>query len=398
MGKTTLALSVLHDPAVVGRFNTRYFVSCEAVTSLQTLLTEVADALHLSLSERNENLYENILTELRQHPRKILVIDNLETIWEPDTCRAEVEEFLGHLDAIDSLSIIITMRGIQRPDGMSWTRPSLPALEALNFESATCLLEEKSGTTADEYAMNLLRSIDGIPLAVSVLASLVRDGSETTQSLWHRWNNEKVLTSIIEIGGRSRLTNLNRSIHHSLSSPQIKGHDDIVEILAMFPTLPNGFSLSEDMLDDLQNNFPLNVYLRPAIKVLQRISIAYTDKSTDNPRLRLRLLSPVRYYCQTVLPSSKSLQDALVTFYADLLTRNPNPKVSSNHTTIPVELPNIHVILTHAYQNSKVEPFLITASVNYTAWSGYIGNPSEDIITCSHQEDGQHLNGHNSPD
>ena len=33
MGKTTLALSSLHDPAVIEHFPLRYFVSCEAVTS-----------------------------------------------------------------------------------------------------------------------------------------------------------------------------------------------------------------------------------------------------------------------------------------------------------------------------------------------------------------------------
>ena len=45
MGKTTLVLSSLHDPAVIEHFPSRYFVSCEAITSTTALVGEIANVL-----------------------------------------------------------------------------------------------------------------------------------------------------------------------------------------------------------------------------------------------------------------------------------------------------------------------------------------------------------------
>src|SRR5882757_10272385 len=42
MGKTTLALSTLHDLAVIDRYPSRYFVPCDAIPSVSALVGEVA--------------------------------------------------------------------------------------------------------------------------------------------------------------------------------------------------------------------------------------------------------------------------------------------------------------------------------------------------------------------
>ena len=65
IGKTTLALSVLNDPQIDEHYPTRYFVSCEATTTVTSLWSELANALRISPSNRDEKLSETVLTSVR---------------------------------------------------------------------------------------------------------------------------------------------------------------------------------------------------------------------------------------------------------------------------------------------------------------------------------------------
>jgi predicted ATPase len=86
MGKTTLALSTLHEPAVVEHFPSRYFVSCEAVTSASALVGEIANTLRIPPAKRDEHLIDMILF----HPNALLCLDDLDTIWDNVAARSDV--------------------------------------------------------------------------------------------------------------------------------------------------------------------------------------------------------------------------------------------------------------------------------------------------------------------
>jgi GTPase SAR1 family protein len=109
MGKTTLALSTLHDLAVIDRYPLRHFVSCDAIPSVSALVSEVANALRIPPAKRDEHLIDVILSSF--HGNTVLCLDNFETIWDNEAIRSGVEEFLSHLDHLPQLAIIITMRG-----------------------------------------------------------------------------------------------------------------------------------------------------------------------------------------------------------------------------------------------------------------------------------------------
>jgi hypothetical protein len=165
MGKTTLALSVLHAPEIVNRYKRRLFVSCEAVSSTRVLLGELANVLHIPPAQRNAHLFEQVFASFRQTPG-ILCLDNFETIWDDESSRSEVEELLlVHLNSITNLAIIITMRGTQRPSGLSWSKPLLPPLNPFSPNSSSQMLETLCGSM-DEYTEMLLKAVDGIPLAI----------------------------------------------------------------------------------------------------------------------------------------------------------------------------------------------------------------------------------------
>lgn len=107
IGKSTLALAALHSANIVSKFSTRqYFVSCESASSASMLLNTVGRYFG---SKEGENPMKVIRGYIHRHlGPSVLVLDNLETPWEPLDGRAEVEEFLSLLSDIKQLDIIVS--------------------------------------------------------------------------------------------------------------------------------------------------------------------------------------------------------------------------------------------------------------------------------------------------
>jgi hypothetical protein len=234
---------------VVEHFPSRYFVSCEAVSSASTLVGEIANVLRIPPAKRDENLIDLILSSFRGNA--VLCLDNFETIWDNTAARVEVEGFLSHLDYLPQLAILVTMRGTQRPSGVSWSKPLLPPLEKLNDANSKLIFETICGEV-DVFVEKLLKAIDGIPLAVTLVSALLQEGNETSESLWARW--ERTRTKVLENGGKDRLSNLDRSIHLSVYGPRMQADPNTILILAMLSILPDGFPHSEVAIDELQSH------------------------------------------------------------------------------------------------------------------------------------------------
>jgi GTPase SAR1 family protein len=107
MGKTTLALSVLHEPLVVDQYPSRYFVSCEGAQSVSSLVGEIANALRIPLANRDAHLIDTILSSFPADT--LLCLDNLETIWDIEPMRSDLEGLLSDPE-LRVQGIIITMR------------------------------------------------------------------------------------------------------------------------------------------------------------------------------------------------------------------------------------------------------------------------------------------------
>ena len=50
----------------------------------------------------------------------LLILDNLETPWESKDTQQAVEELLLQLTNIVGLSLVVTLRGAERPSGIPW--------------------------------------------------------------------------------------------------------------------------------------------------------------------------------------------------------------------------------------------------------------------------------------
>jgi hypothetical protein len=104
IGKTSLAIAVLHDTEVATKYPHQYFVPCHSTPTYVEWISTIAD--HIGL-ERGSNLEKRIILHLMHGLPCLLVLDNVETPWEPVSSRYKVEEFLSLLTDIPHLGLMV---------------------------------------------------------------------------------------------------------------------------------------------------------------------------------------------------------------------------------------------------------------------------------------------------
>ncbi|KAJ7890141.1 P-loop containing nucleoside triphosphate hydrolase protein, partial [Mycena olivaceomarginata] len=283
MGKTSLAQAALHHPEVTAKYAYRIFVPADSVTDKVGLVTLIAS--HIGL-QPVPYLTKQVVQYLSECSSVLLVLDNLETAWEPMNSRGEVEGFLSLLTDVAHLALI-TMRGAERPAQVCWTRPFLLPLKPISNHAAWQTFMD---ITDDPHNLNdvtqLLSLTNNIPLAVDLMAHLV--DYEGCSSVLTRWEIEK--TSILS-SGHGKSSNLDASISISLSSPRMTASPGARELLALLAILPDGLS----DVDLIQSQIPAKNILA-CKSVLLSTCLAYTVDT------QLKVLVPVREYMQQHYP------------------------------------------------------------------------------------------------
>ncbi|KAG6855206.1 hypothetical protein H0H87_006844, partial [Tephrocybe sp. NHM501043] len=314
MGKTTLALSVLHDPVIIDRYPSRYFVSCEGTPTKLSVIIEIADALRIPREIRDARLLDSILSAFPEN--SLLCLDNFETVWDDEAVRVDLEELLSDLQ-LPNLGLMITMRGTQRPSRVSWSKPFLPPLQALSEENSRCIFQRTFSRLPDEFEEKLLVAVDGIPLAISLVCSMLEEGNETSKSLWNRW--EQTQSKALGNGGKDRLSNLDTSIRLSVDGPRMRAEPRVVDILAMMSFLPDGLPDNETVREELQHHLPAGYDLSEALITMRRASLVHLDKTGELNRFRM--LNPVRNFCEQKLYFPEELKSSLTSLYVAILDR-----------------------------------------------------------------------------
>ncbi|KAJ7758405.1 P-loop containing nucleoside triphosphate hydrolase protein, partial [Mycena metata] len=288
MGKTSLAKAVLHDPEVSARYERRFFVATDSASTRPELLQLVAS--HIGLCPTKDLDTQTVVKHLLQGPPCLLVLDNLETSWEPKSLRTEVEEFMSHVVDVPGLALMITMRGAERPAKGHWTHPFLPLLKPLPMSAARqTFIDIADSFHPSNEVEKLLRLTDCMPLAVNLVAHLV--DYEGSSAVLARWENEKI--SLLSAGHDKR-TNLEASIQISLSSPRLTSEPGTKDLLALLSILPDGLS----DVELLQTNLPIQ-NIRTSISTLLSTCLAYIDEAR-----RIKVLGPIREHVQKSSPPS----------------------------------------------------------------------------------------------
>ncbi|KAJ7154633.1 P-loop containing nucleoside triphosphate hydrolase protein, partial [Mycena filopes] len=305
MGKTTLAVAALHHPDITSLYEQRYFVSCESASNKAQLVNLIGARLGLEASKLlSKSIIDSFLVAAEN---KLLVLDNFETPWEGPDGRAEVEEFLSQLSEVPQLSLLVTMRGAERPANVKWARPFLPALEPLHPSASRQTFIDIADDPAEDEEQDLTELIGlagNLPLAVSLMAAVA--SYEGYTNTLRRWKLEN--TALLSDGYDTR-SNLNSSIAVSLSSPRMASSPGAKDLLSLLSLLPDGIS-DADLLSRRAVVIPNVLQCRTA---LLRISLTHMDHG------RLKALSPIRHYMQHAHPPSHEAVERLRNHWGDIL-------------------------------------------------------------------------------
>ncbi|KAJ7482429.1 hypothetical protein FB451DRAFT_1441679 [Mycena latifolia] len=301
MGKTSLAKATLHHPDIGSKYEECFFVVTDSVTT--TIGLSVLIAEHIGLKPAKD-VTTQVLHYFATHGPSLLILDNLETSWEPLESRGEVEELLSKLTDVPHLALMITMRGAERPAKVQWTRPFLAPLKPLSDVAArdTFFAIAEDGHDSKDVD-ELLSLTDNMPLAVDLIAHAV-DFEGSCSAVLTRWQMEK--TSLLS-AGNDRKSDLDTSITISLSSSRMStGAKDLLSLLSI---LPDGLSDVELVQSKLSMND-----IMTCKAALLATSLAYMDD-----KRRLRSLVPIREHMQCFYPPSSLLIHPLQKYFHELL-------------------------------------------------------------------------------
>ncbi|KAJ6467813.1 hypothetical protein C8R45DRAFT_754762, partial [Mycena sanguinolenta] len=303
IGKTTLAVAALHDPKVVDKYPMRHFIPCDSTPTHEALVANVAS--HLGL-ETSDSSGRHIVHHLNTRGTPSLVIlDNFETPWESIENRRAVEGFLALLTDVPFVSLLITMRGAERPAEVKWTHPFLrPLIPLAPIASRQTFMEIADETYNEEDVDGLLEITDNIPLAIQLIANIAAyEGGRVTLD---RWELER--TAVLS-DGHDKQSNLEISISLSLSSPRMQTFPQALELLSLMSLLPDGIS----DIDLVRSKPPIPDILKCKATLI-RTSLAYVDHAG-----RLKVLAPIREYIGAIRPPSPMLARWIRKHFNDLL-------------------------------------------------------------------------------
>ena len=314
MGKTSVALAILHDTLIANHFRSqRFFVSCEAHIDPDAVIVALARLFGL---EPSKDLLTTVVAHIANGPRMVLVLDNIETVWLAGGVPViGFEELLGTLAQIETLSLIITCRGTILPQSVLWSNVKNAALEPFSLEAAVKTFEDRAGgrlaEAEEDIATQLLIAVDRMPLAVTLLGQLAQRGNSVSELL-ARWNREH--STLLQTYGAGRFNNIEVSIQ--LSIAMMLSTDDSQEslkLLSVCSMLPDG--------------------LRPAVFEKMRPQFKNIDRARDNLYAyalaslgvdrTLKTLSPVRHLVIERYPAELKHHDSLCSIYCELADQLP---------------------------------------------------------------------------
>jgi hypothetical protein len=105
MGKTSIARAVLHHTEITSRYaQHRYFVACDPAATKAELAALIGG--HLGLRP-GRDVTHLVVQHFSKGPPSLLILDNLETVWEPTESRSGIEEVLSLLADVAHLSLVV---------------------------------------------------------------------------------------------------------------------------------------------------------------------------------------------------------------------------------------------------------------------------------------------------
>ncbi|KZO90410.1 hypothetical protein CALVIDRAFT_542739 [Calocera viscosa TUFC12733] len=363
IGKTSTAATVLHDNDVKTKYGSnRVFLSCDSVTTAEGIVSALAAALKIPVSQEDDaralilQYFESIEGSV------LVVLDNLESAWDTAD-RDAVEELLTELSNIDNLSLVITMRGQQRPVGVDWSQPLLPPLDTFDLETSKMMYISNGGKT-DGQLDDLLRELDGWPLAIVLMA--YQGQNRSPSQLLAAYRAER--TALLARGRAGHLNSVDVSISLSLNCQSIKDVPGSLELLSLLCLLPDGIETSA-----LADAFPEMSGILHTVRVLEQVSLV--TRPVEN---EIKVLSPIRAFVLVSHPPCGPHLERLEDFWiaivskAEALLGSEDSKEEANAQITKIIMKgfgNIMSVLSYALKAPEVREEVLLAILLLSAFS-----------------------------
>ncbi|KAI0288101.1 hypothetical protein B0F90DRAFT_1820622 [Multifurca ochricompacta] len=366
-GKTTLANAVLGHDRIQEHFrDARYFISCESASSSDALLIQLAKTLGLVMGSP-DTLWPQVQATLNSK-ETILCFDNFESPWDQsDETKRSVEVLLSRITALRRVTVLLTMRGAERPGQTEWTRPFLEPLGTIDLNAAKEIWIRISGHY-DSFSEQLIVAVDCVPLAVDLLAHL----SQVTPPmlLWEEWNSRR--TKLIKKGEMNRLSNMEYSIQISLDSHRMVANPLAKGLLGILSTLPDGLHIKQlnkfkGILTDMD--------MMSCLQALQQCSLINLigDRYQPHPI--------IRQFCNNRGFTSSTHKTALEEFYISLASLDVERAAPEAYAEMVLEANNTKAMLSGLLKsNSGNQSRLINAIISFTEFCMNIGDFSSTLL------------------
>ena len=342
IGKTSVALTVLHDNRIKERFgDDRRFMRCDQFPATPGhFLRRLSKVIGAGVEDL-ENLTP--LRSFLSSKEMFIVLDNAESILDPQgTSAQEIYAIVEELSRFSNLCICITSRiSTIPPDYEAFDTPTL-AMEAAR---ETFYRLYRSDERPDPVNV-ILEQLDFHPLSITLLATVAHHNKWDTGRVIREWESQRTAVLQTDHGG-----SLAATIELSLASPLFKELGPharaLLEVVAFFPQ-----GVNEDNLDWL---FPTIPNGRKTFDKFCVLSLTYRSGNF------LTMLAPLRDYLRPKNPKSSPLLYITKERYCGRLLINPDPHDPSFGETRWIASEDVNV-------EHLLDIFASVDSTSYNIW------------------------------
>jgi tetratricopeptide (TPR) repeat protein len=368
MGKTAVATVALYDPRIVARFGRRrVFASLETATEPRAILAKLVEMLGLPPTGDEATLIQILEASAAARPFAA-ILDNAETVFDAD--RGASQRTLSLLAQIESLSLVVTIRGVAPPIAGAIQIGDLSKLDPSATRDAFLAVAGDS-LRSDLDLSYLLEAFDGHALSTRLIAAQAV-GSTSLSGFRESW--DEAHAQILRISGEeeSRLTSVRASLALSLNSKRLKSNPLARRLISLLAFLPGGLA-EADVRSLLGDRGALTqVKAHEAVICLRQLLLV-----ESRPDRRLRMLTPLRECIKTEGLILEPDKERLIDRYLKLTAKaeDINRKQWEEHrANVVAEADNLDVVCELAVAtnlNNRLLPNALFGLANFYNYSGY---------------------------